>query len=37
MEAIAGALTSYTNDLKEGVASFREKRATTSPTTEISP
>jgi enoyl-CoA hydratase/carnithine racemase len=26
MEAIAGALTSYTGDLKEGVASFREKR-----------
>jgi enoyl-CoA hydratase/carnithine racemase len=29
MEAIAGALTSYTDDLKEGVASFREKRAPT--------
>ena len=29
MEAIAGALTSYTGDLKEGVASFREKRAPT--------
>jgi enoyl-CoA hydratase/carnithine racemase len=27
MEAIAGALTSFTDDLKEGVASFREKRA----------
>jgi enoyl-CoA hydratase/carnithine racemase len=27
VEAIAGALTSYTEDLKEGVASFREKRA----------
>jgi enoyl-CoA hydratase len=26
VEAIAGALTSYTEDLKEGVASFREKR-----------
>ncbi len=26
MEAIAGALTSYTEDLREGVASFREKR-----------
>lgn len=29
MEAIAGALTAYTDDLKEGVASFREKRAAT--------
>jgi enoyl-CoA hydratase len=29
MEAIAGALTSYTDDLKEGVASFRGKRAPT--------
>jgi enoyl-CoA hydratase len=29
MEAIAGALTSYTDDLKAGVASFREKRAPT--------
>jgi enoyl-CoA hydratase len=29
IEAIAGALTSYTDDLKEGVASFREKRAPT--------
>lgn len=26
VEAIAGALTSYTEDLREGVASFREKR-----------
>lgn len=26
VEAIAGALTSYTDDLKEGVAGFREKR-----------
>jgi enoyl-CoA hydratase len=29
IEAIAGALTSYTDDLKDGVASFREKRAPT--------
>ena len=29
MEAMAGALTSYTDDLKQGVASFREKRAPT--------
>jgi enoyl-CoA hydratase len=29
MEAMAGALTAYTDDLKEGVASFREKRAPT--------
>jgi enoyl-CoA hydratase len=29
IEAIAGALTSYTDDLKEGVASFREKRMPT--------
>jgi enoyl-CoA hydratase len=27
VEAIAGALTAYTDDLKEGVAGFREKRA----------
>jgi enoyl-CoA hydratase/carnithine racemase len=27
LEGIAGALVSYTDDLKEGVASFREKRA----------
>ena len=27
MEAIAGALTAYTDDLKEGVAGFRDKRA----------
>lgn len=27
IEAMAGALTAYTEDLKEGVASFREKRA----------
>ena len=26
VEGIAGALVSYTSDLKEGVASFREKR-----------
>jgi enoyl-CoA hydratase/carnithine racemase len=27
VEAIAGALTAYTEDLREGVAGFREKRA----------
>jgi enoyl-CoA hydratase len=27
LEALAGALTAYTDDLKEGVAGFREKRA----------